>query len=159
MSEYERNKGLRVEREIVNLLKEAGIFAERVPLSGASRYRGEGHDLNVYAFGRDQEPLVFEVKARKEGAGFTLLKKWLGGFDGLVTREDRAEPLVTLPWHVLIDLWTRKSTGDEDRSTSTRPSPKNGQARPTFARPDTAEGENANVTDESADIERYRSLR
>ena len=152
MSEYERNKGLRVEREIVNLLKEAGVFAERVPLSGASRYRGEGHDLNVYAFGRDQEPLVFEVKARKKGAGFALLKRWLGGYDGLVTREDRAEPLVTLPWHVLIDLLTRISTAAEDHSTNTRPSPKNGPAKPTSVRPGIVERGDDNVVDESPDL-------
>ena len=122
MSSYERNKGLRIEREIVNLLREAGIHAERVPLSGASRYRDEGHDLNVYAFGRDKPPFVFEVKARKEGAGFTLLKRWLGNHDGLVTREDRAEPLVTVPWRVLLELLRAVA-----HSTATQPTPKNGR--------------------------------
>ena len=125
MSSYERNKGLRIEREIVNLLRQAGIHAERVPLSGASRYRDEGHDLNIYAFGRDKPPFVFEVKARKEGAGFTLLKRWLGNHDGLVTREDRAEPLVTVPWRVLLALLCRQ--GEKlaaGHSIATQPMPK-----------------------------------
>lgn len=129
MSKSQRDKGQRVERKIVNLLREAGIFAERVPLSGASRYRDEGHDINVYAFGRRAAPLVFEVKARKEGAGFTLLKRWLGQHDGLVTREDRAEPLVTLPWRILLALLI------EVRTASTRPGHKNGHAGVTSAAP------------------------
>ena len=36
MGSKERNKGLRVEREIVQKLKDVGIPAERVPLSGAA---------------------------------------------------------------------------------------------------------------------------
>jgi hypothetical protein len=126
----ERNKGARIEREIVNMLREAGIDAERVPLSGASHYRDEGHDINVYVWGRSKPPLVFEIKARKEGSGFTLLKRWLGGHDGLVTRENRCEPLVTFPWHVVVNLIVAASRstatplrlkGMPDEGTSARP--------------------------------------
>ena len=35
MGRMSKRKGDRIEREIVNLLKEAGIHAERVPLPGA----------------------------------------------------------------------------------------------------------------------------
>jgi hypothetical protein len=68
-----RRKGNRVERELVALHKAAGVHAERYPLSGASRFRDSGHDLDIYALGRDAAPLVVECKARKNGAGFTTL--------------------------------------------------------------------------------------
>jgi Holliday junction resolvase len=141
MGKMQRDKGNRVEREIVNLLKEAGVFAERVPLSGASGYRDEGHDINIYAWGRDRPPLVFEVKARKQGAGFKLLKRWLGQHDGLVNHEDRAENLVTIPWRVLIALLTRSANDVADHSTATRPKPKNGPIGTTYARPAAGRGD------------------
>src|SRR5262249_35354276 len=70
------------------------------PLSGASRFRGSGHDLDIYALGRDEAPLVAEAKARKNGAGFTTLEKWLGEFDALFLRRNHADALVVLPWRV-----------------------------------------------------------
>jgi Holliday junction resolvase len=75
MSRLSRDKGARIEREIVT---ELGIKAERVPLSGASRYRGNGSDVDVYTFGPDAAPLVCEVKARASGKGFATLERWLG---------------------------------------------------------------------------------
>ena len=78
MSKSQRDKGLRAEREIVDRHKAINVHAERIPLSGASRYRGAGHDVDLYPFGRDAAPLVAEVKARGNGSGFTLLEKWLG---------------------------------------------------------------------------------
>jgi Holliday junction resolvase len=95
-----RRKGDRVEREIVERHKVIGIFAERYPLSGASRFRGSGHDLDVYLFGRDEAPLAAEAKARKDGGGFVRLERWLGKFDALFLRRDHADPLVVLPWRV-----------------------------------------------------------
>jgi hypothetical protein len=44
-----RRKGSRVERELVQLHKALRIHCERYPLSGASRFRGSGHDLDIYA--------------------------------------------------------------------------------------------------------------
>ena len=72
-----RRKGNRVEREIVDLHKAIGIHAERVPLSGASRYQNKGHDVDIYVAGRDEAPLVAEVKARRNGSGFTVIETWL----------------------------------------------------------------------------------
>jgi Holliday junction resolvase len=63
-----RRKGDRLEREIVDRHREIGVHAERYPLSGASRFRGSGHDVDLYPFGREQAPLVTEVKGRKDGA-------------------------------------------------------------------------------------------
>ena len=95
-----RRKGDRIERELVQLHKDLGIHAERYPLSGASRFRGSGHDVDIYARGRDEAPLVVECKARKNGAGFTTLEKWLGEFDALFLKRNNADPMVVLPWRV-----------------------------------------------------------
>jgi hypothetical protein len=99
-----RRKGDRVERELVQLHRALGIHAERYPLSGASRFRGAGHDLDVYALGTDAAPLVAEVKSRKDGAGFTMLEKWLGEYDLLVLRRNHADPMIVLPWRVWAAL-------------------------------------------------------
>src|SRR5436309_10797221 len=53
-----RAKGDRVERELVRQHAEIGIKAERYPLSGASRFRGSGHDVDIYVFGKDEVPLI-----------------------------------------------------------------------------------------------------
>ena len=81
----QRRKGDRIEREIVAHHMGIGIKAERYPLSGASRFRGSGHDLDIYALGTEEAPLVCEVKARKGGASFVTQK--LG--DQRLDRRDR----------------------------------------------------------------------
>lgn len=135
MSKYERDKGIRIEREIINLHRELGIKAERVPLSGAAGYKDAGHDVDVYPLGNEDAPFVCEVKGRHSGAGFTLLERWLSDYDALFLRRDRQEPLVVLPWRawvaVLTELKSRQSQIKE-RSvgvllTSTLLKPKNGQ--------------------------------
>jgi hypothetical protein len=98
-----RRKGDREERALVARHLEFGVRAERYPLSGASRFRGSGHDLDVYVFGRDEAPLVAEVKARANGGGFTTLERWLGEYDVLFLRRDHADPLVMVPWRI----WSR----------------------------------------------------
>ena len=98
-----RQKGNRIEREIVDRHKALGTHAERYPLSGASRFRGSGHDIDIYLFGREDAPIVGEVKGRKNGAGFTTLEKWLDEYDALFLRRNNADPLVLLPWRV----WAR----------------------------------------------------
>jgi hypothetical protein len=108
MSARERRKGNRVECEIVNAHKDIGVHAERYPLSGASHFRGQGHDLDIYAFGREEAPAVAEVKARKEGSGFALLERWLGEYDLLFLKRDRQETLVVLPWRTYERLIKRQ---------------------------------------------------
>ena len=104
MSKSQRDKGARAEREIVDRHKALNISAERYPLSGASRFRGSGHDVELYLFGRDAAPLVAEVKSRKNWSGFTLLEKWLGNYGALFLRRNRADPLVVLPWSTWVTL-------------------------------------------------------
>jgi len=107
-----RQKGHRIERELVERHRDLGIHAERYPLSGASRFRGSGHDVDIYAFGRDQAPLVAEVKGRKNGAGFVTLESWLSDFDALFVRRTNADPLVVLPWRI----WVRILNGGQSQA-------------------------------------------
>jgi hypothetical protein len=102
-----RRKGDRIEREIVEVHRAAGVHAERYPLSGASRFRGSGHDIDIYAFGREAAPLVAECKARGNGGGFVQLERWLGEYDLLVLKRNYADPLVLLPWRVWAPLMCR----------------------------------------------------
>jgi hypothetical protein len=102
-----RDKGNRIERELVERHRALGIHAERYPLSGASRFRGAGHDIDVYVFGADEAPLVAEVKGRKNGAGFTTLERWLGEYDLLVLRRNHADPMIVLPWRIWARLLER----------------------------------------------------
>lgn len=142
MGKYERDKGNRVEREIVNWHRENGVFAERVPLSGASRYQNGGHDVDVYPFGRDEAPLVCEVKARKEGAGSTLLRRWLSDYDALFLHEDRAEDLVVVPKRVWLRLVKH---GASAPITNIRRELKNGPAGATSAKHARRRGDESNV--------------
>src|SRR5262245_16134523 len=100
---HHRRKGDRIERELVDRHRSLGVHAERYPLSGASRFRGSGHDVDVYAFGREEAPFVVEIKARKNGGGFVQLERWLGEYDGIFLRRNNADPLLVLPWRV----WAR----------------------------------------------------
>jgi Holliday junction resolvase len=95
-----RQKGSRIEREIVERHQALGVGAERYPLSGASRFRDSGHDVDIYPFGKETAPLVAEVKARKGGQGFAQLERWLGTYDLLFLRRNHADPLVVMPWRV-----------------------------------------------------------
>jgi Holliday junction resolvase len=104
MSKSQRDKGSRVEREIVDRHEAIGIHAERYPQSGGTKFRNSGHDIDIYANGRENAPLVAECKARKHGGGFTQLEKWLSDFDVLFLRRDRADPLVLLPWRTWVAL-------------------------------------------------------
>jgi Holliday junction resolvase len=99
-----RRKGDRIERELVERHRAIGVHAERYPLSGASRFRGAGHDVDIYALGREAAPLVAEVKARRNGAGFAQLEQWLGEYDLLALRRNNADPLIVLPWRTWAAL-------------------------------------------------------
>lgn len=123
MGKASRDKGLRRERAIVDLHRKCGIRAERVPLSGALRYRGNGADVDIYV--RGAEPLKAEVKARGEGSGFRTLERWLGSNDALFLMRDRATPLVVVPMHVWMEIVSLSAPradpdGDADRCARRR---------------------------------------
>ena len=100
----QRSKGQRVEREMVAAHKAMGVHAERVPLSGGAHYQGGGHDVDIYAFGKDEAPLVCEVKARKSGAGFKTLTRWLGENDALFLKANNEPAVAVVPWRVWVRL-------------------------------------------------------
>ena len=104
MGKQSRDKGARRELAIVEMHRVLGIRAERVPLSGATRYQGNGADVDLYVRGADAAPWISEVKARGGGGGFTLIKRWLGDYDALFLIEDREKPLVVLPWSRWQDM-------------------------------------------------------
>ena len=112
MGKASRDKGLRRERAVVELHMKCGIHAERVPLSGASHYQGNGADVDIYA--RGDEPLKAEVKARADGGGFKTLVHWLGDNDALILVRDRATPLVVLPMPVWLEVAGRSARADAD---------------------------------------------
>ena len=95
------------EREIVRRHIALGIRSERYPLSGASRFRGSGHDIDLYIFGKHEAPLVTEVKSRKGGSGFVTIEDWLHDYAALILRRNTADPLVCGPWRVWARLLQR----------------------------------------------------
>lgn len=101
-----RQKGDRFERAIVELHKDIGVQAARVPLSGAAGGRFSG-DVDVYARGLEAAPFVGEAKARGNGNGFVMLERWLGENDLLFLKRDRQEPMVVLPWRTWAELVKR----------------------------------------------------
>ncbi len=112
MGKPSRDKGLRRERAIVDIHTKCGLRAERVPLSGAVRYRGNGADVDLYV--RGAEPVKAEVKARGDGDGFRTLERWLGGNDALFLWRDRTSPFVVLPLHVWLEIVGRSARADAD---------------------------------------------
>ena len=94
---HSRRKGAEGEREIVALHTAMGIHSERVPLSGAMAYQGNGEDVDVYPFVRDEPPLVCQVKRQRGDAGWKTLLGQLGTAAALFFRQDRGEWFVAMP--------------------------------------------------------------
>jgi len=91
-----KRKGERVEREVLALLRGAGLEARRVPLSGsAPDYPGD-LEVNLPGLGR----VVVEVKARRRVA----LEGWLDGRGLLIIKPDRKPPLAVLTLEALLRL-------------------------------------------------------
>ena len=101
-----RNKGLRVEREIVDRHKSLNIKAERVPLSGAAGGSFKG-DVCI-----GDRPFRAEVKARKTGDGFKKLEQWLGDNDMLFLKRNNKLPMVTLSWDTYMILISQSEKWD-----------------------------------------------
>jgi hypothetical protein len=118
MGKASRDKGLRRERALVEIHLKSGLRAERVPLSGAARYRGNGADVDLYV--RGAEPVKAEVKARAGGNGFRTLERWLGGNDALFLWRDRVAPLVVVPLHIWLELAGRSARANADADADRR---------------------------------------
>jgi hypothetical protein len=86
MGKKSRDKGYRLEHELVLKLNEMGFKAERVPLSGGA---GGSFTGDLIINGKKAE-----VKGR--AAGFKEIYKWLEPVDYLFIRADRQEWLVVM---------------------------------------------------------------
>jgi Holliday junction resolvase len=93
-----RDKGLRIEREVVHAFQARGIAAERIPLSGAAGGRFSA-DVSLPILGADKRA---EVKCKAEG--FRELYRWLEGADLLVVRADRQSLLAVVPMELFLDI-------------------------------------------------------
>ena len=112
-----RRKGSNAERELVEILRAAGIPARRVPLSGGAggvysgdvivgapkclRCRGAGGIAEEHYLAIAHAPTCvgeerFEVKRRGQGRGFIQIDRWLEDAHAVVYRRDRGEWIVTL---------------------------------------------------------------
>ena len=97
MSHPSKVKGNSFEREIVNQLRDAGIKARRVPLSGAvPGYEG---DLRMAVGGLDRQT---ECKRRKRAFG--TLSAHLGSNDFLCVRDDRSPALMVMTMETFIGI-------------------------------------------------------
>lgn len=85
-----RDKGNRFERQVVDLLQEAGLSAERIPLSGSAGGKFSG-DVSVAILGNDR---TIEAKVRK--AGFAQVYRWLATHYAVTVKADREETLICL---------------------------------------------------------------
>jgi hypothetical protein len=103
MGKSQRTKGAVYERAIVNTLKEAGIAAKRVPLSGMGHEASEdgefAGDIVLPWLGKREK-----FEAKKRGNGFSLLYRWLGRHRGLFVAADRKETLVILRMSDFVEL-------------------------------------------------------
>jgi len=106
MGKMSRDKGARVEREIVNTHKEAGIHAERYDSRRGQFGAARSYDIDVYWKGKDEAPLCGEIKARK--AFPKWLVEYLSENDFLVLREDKREPLYVVPHRVWLEILNGK---------------------------------------------------
>ena len=98
MGKASRDKGGREERLLVHLFQDAGVAAERIPLSGAAG-GSFGGDLTIPVLGADWR---FEAKVRANG--FKQTYDWLGSNKGLFIRSDRNPALVVLRVSDFIDI-------------------------------------------------------
>ena len=97
MSSKSKQKGYRTEYNLVKRFQVAGIDAKRQVLSGA--LPEHPHDIKI-----KNPDMIVEVKARKNGAGFKTLKRWMGSADALIMHEDHEESLVAIALPLFIDL-------------------------------------------------------
>jgi len=96
MGKKSKRKGYRIEHEIEGILRESGIVAKRIPLSGGSWIKG---DIAMEFLGKGY---IGEVKARKDG--FKEIYKWIEDKDFLFLRADRKDFLVVMDIKTFLEI-------------------------------------------------------
>jgi len=96
MANRNKEKGTRFENQLVKTAKDHGLFAYRVPLSGAGSIKNDVH-IRV---GRE----VWEIEAKKRANGFSFIYDNLDGADVLVIGADRKRPIACLDYEDFLDL-------------------------------------------------------
>ena len=96
LGKFSRDKGYRVENNVVNKAKDHGLDAYRVPLSGGATIKGD------VVVSNDTDSWTMEVKCRANG--FKSIYEFLEGNDVLVLKADRREFLAVLPLSDFFDL-------------------------------------------------------
>jgi hypothetical protein len=94
-----RRKGSGFEREVVALLQQLGLAAEKIPLSGSIKGGRFDHDVSVPVRGIDRR---IECKRRKRA--FATISKMLSDNYALVVRDDHARPLVIMSLQTFGEL-------------------------------------------------------
>ena len=96
MGKFSRDKGNRLEREVVNLLRQQGHTAERIPLSG-----GMGSFVGDVQWKVGERQFKLECKARANG--FKFLYDNLTQ-DALLVKGDREKPLIVMEFDKFLSL-------------------------------------------------------
>lgn len=96
-----KRKGDVFERSCVQVLKDAGIKAQRVPSSGAAQGQFSG-DIHAWV---DGQQWTLECKCRANG--YRQLYKALEGRDMAIFKADRREPIAALKFTTLVSLIAR----------------------------------------------------
>jgi Holliday junction resolvase len=92
-----RQKGNRLERQIVNWLKESELDAFRVPYSGSmANFKG---DVQIKT-----KHHRFTAEAKSRSGGFKFLYDNLGINNFLIIRKDREKPLVIMDFNQFLEL-------------------------------------------------------
>lgn len=121
MPNRSKQKGDRVERQMVKLLQGIGLEAERLCLPAQAGKHVNG-DLEV-GFGQAVSaatglPIVLaEVKARANAHGWKTLAGWLAKKDILLLKQDRELPIVAVRWWLferLVSELIRRVSRDRD---------------------------------------------
>jgi hypothetical protein len=94
-----RRKGMAFELEVVRLLRDHGVAAEKVPLSGAVKTSRFDHDVTVLVRGIDRK---IECKRRKRS--FKTIQAMLAGNFALIVRDDNSPPLVIMSIPTFAEL-------------------------------------------------------
>lgn len=110
MGSMSRRKGRRIELEVVHELVAAGVPARRRQASGDARSESDPDILIA-------ETLTAEVKARKGGAGFATVEKWLGESDLLFCKANNRPMLVAMrleTFKPLLLAWAEQGKGSSN---------------------------------------------